>query len=260
MLKSDFNKCGGVNSPLLILLIVFSTLFHFILADMIVFPHLKNHQTARSLAVSFYKTDNIKNSKKTEQNKDAETVDKETINKKKSVKSEKVHKEPNKKSDEKNIVKKTSKKAEDKKNNSETEEYKTPANNESAKKVVTERYLPKLTFNNERKREINERSNYNVLKNSGNEEEEKKYLEYIRKKITSRIKYPPIARRRGIEGNVLVSFNIKKDGTIKNVELAKKSSYSVLNDAVLKAMNNIVITKTPEESIAVSIPINFTLE
>lgn len=234
---------------------------------MIVFPHSKNHQTARSLAVSFYKTDNIKNSKKTEQNKDAETVDKEIINKKKSVKSEEVHKEPKvKKRFEKKVDKKRPLKTEDNKKRTESNQDKVldraenPQNsNEGFREAAAERSLSKLPYNPE-KLKISERSSFKMLKNNWNEEEDKKYLEYIRKKITNRIKYPSIARRRGIEGEVFVSFNIRKDGTIKNVELAKKSSYSVLNDAVLKAMNNIVITKTPEESIAVTIPINFTLK
>ncbi|MEC9491527.1 energy transducer TonB [Flexistipes sp.] len=249
-----------MNSPLLILFVVLSGLFHFILAGMIVFPYSKNHQTARSIAVSFYKIDNIQNSKKTKQAKSAGIVDKERINKK-SIKSEKVHKEPKtEKRTEKKIEKKTSEKAGSNRKKAEADEYKTPTNSESGKKVVVERNLSKLTFNNERKREISQRSSLKVVKNSWNDEEKSKYLQHIRKEITSRIEYPSIAKRRGLEDKVLLSFKIRKDGTLGEIEIAKESSYSILNDAVLKAVENVIVTEKPQEEIAVNIPVSFTLK
>ena len=304
MLKSDFKSCGGVNSPLLIFLILFSALSHFILAGMIMFPNSKNHQTDQSLTVSFYRIDNAKNSKNTKQTEAADTIDKEQINKK----EEKANKElKTEKYPEKNIERKTSEKGKDNIKKSENDEYKTPANNENSAEVATERFLSRLTLNDERKREISERRNFNVKplnnlgssalagqavfavqhsqavgtevmcptylpssgwcyplpktkKNSWNNEEKKKYLQYIRKKITSRIKYPPVARRRGIEGEVLVSFNIKKDGTFEKIEITKKSPYSILNDAVLKAVEKVVVKEKPKEKVVVNIPINFTLK
>ncbi len=99
-----------------------------------------------------------------------------------------------------------------------------------------------------------------VTKSSWSEEEKRKYLEYIRKEIMSRIEYPFIAKRRGIEGEVWVTFTIKQDGSFKNISITKESPYSVLNDAVLKAIQNISVAKKPREEIAVNIPITFTLK
>jgi len=257
VLKSHSKRNGGVNSPLLILFIVLSGLFHFILAGMIMLPHSENQYAGQLLAVTFYKT---KSPQTTKQSETENTVDKRTINKK-SIKPEKVLAEHKaEKRTEKKIEKETPEKSEYNKKRAATEKDITPTNNKNAKKDVAGSYLPKLTFNKERKSEISGRSSINLKNNSWSEEEKKKYLQHIRKQITSRIKYPSIARRRGIEGEVLVSFNIRKDGSFEKVKIKRKSPYTVLNDAVLKAVENVVVTEKPEEEIAVNIPVNFTLK
>lgn len=46
--------------------------------------------------------------------------------------------------------------------------------------------------------------------------------------------YPPISRRLGEHGSVLLKFTVNVDGTVTNVALAKSSGYSRLDEAALR--------------------------
>lgn len=67
---------------------------------------------------------------------------------------------------------------------------------------------------------------------------EKAFLEFIYKNI----KYPTIARENGIEGKVVVSFIIEKDGTISNIELIRNPMVEIGEEIVR------VIKKIPLQS------------
>ncbi|TYB33219.1 MAG: TonB family protein [Flexistipes sinusarabici] len=281
---------------MLILFTALSALLHFILADMIVFPHSENYRTARSVEVSFYKIDNIQNSEKT---KSAGAVDKERNNKKESIVKKITEKKvPKRKTtklknsknpikpdkDEIQNVSVTENNLTDNKNKTEFTASKstltelTQIGKESSleNETTTNHIGVSLSGQNFAEKTIitnmpgigpgfhdNKNTSFNsskVTKSSWDEDEKKKYLQYIRKKVTSRIKYPYIARRRGIEGKILISFIIKKDGRFENIKIKEKSPYSVLNDAVLKAVENVVVAEKPEEEIEVDIPISFTLK
>ncbi len=68
-----------------------------------------------------------------------------------------------------------------------------------------------------------------------------KYQEYfmhIKRKIEFYWEYPPVAARQGQQGRLKISFVIRKDGTVKvdDIELAKGSNYSMLDDAAVTAI------------------------
>lgn len=48
--------------------------------------------------------------------------------------------------------------------------------------------------------------------------------------------YPPGAAARGISGDLIIRFTIKKDGKIGSIELVRTSGYKDLDDAALKAL------------------------
>lgn len=268
---------------------------------MVIFPYSKNHQTGRSLSVSFYKTENIRNSKNAKQAKASDTADKEKNNKKEpKVKKSSEKKVPKRKSiKSKNSIKPDKDKIQD----VSVTEGNFPDNKNKTEHVASRSKLSALTqigssnikeessFENEITTNyismnlsgqnfaektiitnlpgigLSFQDNKNILfndsklkENSWNEKEKKKYLEYVRRKIMGEIEYPSIAKRRGIEDKVLLSFNIRKDGTLENIKITKKSSYSILNNSVSKAVDNLFITEKPKENISVNIPVNFTLK
>lgn len=56
--------------------------------------------------------------------------------------------------------------------------------------------------------------------------------------VRSRLKYPMIANKLGIEGIVTVELHIIKDGTIKNITIIQEPGHG-LGDAVVEAFENI---------------------
>ncbi|MEP7263271.1 MAG: TonB family protein [Bacteroidota bacterium] len=59
----------------------------------------------------------------------------------------------------------------------------------------------------------------------------------LQKYIRDNVKYPKKARRKGIEGKVVVTFIISKTGYLKNAHIAKGIGYGC-DEVVLEMMNN----------------------
>jgi protein TonB len=63
----------------------------------------------------------------------------------------------------------------------------------------------------------------------------------VRSLLTQYLNYPPRARKRGWEGEVLVGFRVDADGRLGNVHLARSSGYSLLDESALAALSRIGI-------------------
>lgn len=50
--------------------------------------------------------------------------------------------------------------------------------------------------------------------------------------------YPPISRRLGEQGSVLLKFTVSVDGTVSNVAVSKSSGYSRLDEAAVTCASN----------------------
>ncbi|MDP2157623.1 MAG: TonB family protein, partial [Nitrospirota bacterium] len=64
------------------------------------------------------------------------------------------------------------------------------------------------------------------------------YMKKLKEKIESTWKYPPEAAKKGLYGDLKISFTIKKDGRLGAVELVRTSGYKILDDAALKALRD----------------------
>ncbi len=64
------------------------------------------------------------------------------------------------------------------------------------------------------------------------------YMRKLKEKIESIWEYPPEASRKGLYGDLRISFTIKKDGRLGAVELERTSGYKMLDDAALKALKD----------------------
>jgi TonB family protein len=58
----------------------------------------------------------------------------------------------------------------------------------------------------------------------------------IREKIEQAKEYPPLARKKGFEGVVQLTFCILQDGTVKEVIITKPSEYEMLNNAAVETI------------------------
>lgn len=83
------------------------------------------------------------------------------------------------------------------------------------------------------------------------------HLEEIRKLINENTYYPRSARLRGLEGEIIVSFCIKKDGLVKDIKVINKNN-ETLSNAAMKTIKRIRFPK-PEIEIEINVPIVYKL-
>ena len=86
-------------------------------------------------------------------------------------------------------------------------------------------------------------------------------LSVIREAILSYLRYPPIARRMGWEGTVLVRFTLLPDGRLGESRVEKGSGHKVLDRSALEAVK--LAHKDfpkPREKVTLVIPIVYRLE
>ena len=64
-------------------------------------------------------------------------------------------------------------------------------------------------------------------------------LNQIRHDLTQYFYYPPVARRKGVQGTVLLGFGISGQGAIRNIRVVKSSGYAILDLAAQDAMQQL---------------------
>jgi len=145
-----------------------------------------------------------------------------------------------------------------------------PKGNSLDKKLLAD-YKPEKPKKKEVKKKLN-----TVSDKSASVEEEKKYgvrdgeegvdpayikenLSGIKAKIGKQILYPPIARRMGWQGKVLITFLVDVDGNIIEVELKTSSGYAVLDNSALQIVKSLSGLPKPSFLTRVTVPINYTL-
>jgi TonB family protein len=82
--------------------------------------------------------------------------------------------------------------------------------------------------------------------------------------VMSQIRYPSQAVMEGIEGTVVVGFDVLPSGEIDNVKLIRSSASRLLDREAIRAVNAVRtkgtrITCRPESKITVQAPITFSL-
>ncbi|MEJ2314808.1 MAG: energy transducer TonB [Nitrospirota bacterium] len=82
-------------------------------------------------------------------------------------------------------------------------------------------------------------------------------LARIRRAIERELTYPPLARRRRLEGTVLAGFAIDEGGAPRDIEIVRSSGYSVLDDEVVEIIRRAApFPYIPER---VEVPVSFRL-
>ncbi len=83
---------------------------------------------------------------------------------------------------------------------------------------------------------------------------------YIRAIILKNITYPPVAKKNGWQGKVLVLFIIMEDGHVKGLKIVESSGYGALDRNVMETIRDIQPFPKPPVRAEIIIPINYVLK
>jgi protein TonB len=96
------------------------------------------------------------------------------------------------------------------------------------------------------------------------EQQRKKYLAehfvYIRDIIEKNLTYPPLAKRKGWAGKVIVFFNVRKDGRVKDIRIIKSSGHTILDEKIIETIRKVQPFPNPPVPAGVKIILSFGLE
>lgn len=107
--------------------------------------------------------------------------------------------------------------------------------------------------------DANANENVKLLRYSDGIENE--YLKAIRHAIQKRHVYPPLAIQRGYEGEVHLKFMIDKNGAISNLQIIKRSAYSMLDKAAIKTLKRACKDfPKPQERVYIEIPVIYNIQ
>jgi protein TonB len=82
-------------------------------------------------------------------------------------------------------------------------------------------------------------------------------LEEIRRRLQAALYYPPIARRMGLEGTAWVRFEIDREGTARDVDVARSSGHAILDRAARRTVDR--AGRLPWVYGRIEVPIRFSL-
>jgi len=88
----------------------------------------------------------------------------------------------------------------------------------------------------------------------------REHFTYIRDLILKNITYPPLAKKVGWQGRVLVSFVIMEDGRVTNIKIVKSSGHAVLDRNVLETIREVQPFPKPPVRAELFIPVNYVLK
>ena len=129
-----------------------------------------------------------------------------------------------------------------------------------AKRVTKHDVAEKIPAKKDELREISKSKNTSqkIIQNIANQYI-KKNFDYINKLIRLNISYPNRARKMFMEGNVIVTFMVRLDGSIKDVYIKKSSGYSILDNNVIRAVKKAAPFPPPPVEATIIIPITYRL-
>ena len=85
------------------------------------------------------------------------------------------------------------------------------------------------------------------------------HLDVIARLLRENLFYPITARKRHIEGEVLASFTLRTDGTIRDVTV-KKHAQAVLDRAAVQTIESLSgLMPHPQKTLTIEVPIRFVL-
>lgn len=86
------------------------------------------------------------------------------------------------------------------------------------------------------------------------------HIQEIQTLLSQNLYYPRMARKRGIQGEVLVSFCILSNGDVEHIQVLK-SNREILSRAAIKTIENLAGRfPKPSEALTLQVPIRYSLQ
>jgi TonB family protein len=90
------------------------------------------------------------------------------------------------------------------------------------------------------------------------------YYGLLRRRVLDAVRYPPVARRRGLTGTVQIELDIQPTGAISRVVVVASSTHRVLDEAAVEAVQQLGRLPFPEHLrprlLRVRLPVVFELQ
>ena len=87
----------------------------------------------------------------------------------------------------------------------------------------------------------------------------KQHFAYIKERIEKEFVYPRMARRRGMEGKVIVSFVICEDGTVHGIKIVESSGHKILDKNAVACVKRAAPFPPPPTRAELIFPITYML-
>lgn len=88
----------------------------------------------------------------------------------------------------------------------------------------------------------------------------KEHFAYIRDLINKNIVYPPMAKKLGWQGRVVVCFVVRENGKVEELRIEKSSGYEVLDRNVIETIQRVQPFPRPPVSAEITIPLSYALK
>lgn len=82
---------------------------------------------------------------------------------------------------------------------------------------------------------------------------------YIKKIIEENLSYPRRAERMGWTGRVVVSFDVSKNGHVRDIRIVKSSGYEILDSNLVETIQKVEPFPRPPISVTLNMPIIYQL-
>jgi len=87
----------------------------------------------------------------------------------------------------------------------------------------------------------------------------KAHFIYIKKIIEKNISYPPMARRMGWQGKVVVSFIVCSNGEVENLQVVESSGHIQLDRNALETVKQVGPFPSPPVRVKLVLPVTYTI-
>jgi len=85
------------------------------------------------------------------------------------------------------------------------------------------------------------------------------YTEYVKELLQKSIKYPYLARKRNIQGALLLEIVVGQDGKTLDCKVVKSSGFSILDENAIETVKGVVFPKKPEDKVTLSFNLEYRL-
>lgn len=94
----------------------------------------------------------------------------------------------------------------------------------------------------------------------GNEPQRDSLMQLLTEALAQQFRYPPLARKRGWQGEVLLAFTLDTRGTIIDARIARSSGYGALDNAAIASLTRVAsIEAGPSRPLSFELPVIYRL-